>query len=327
MTHYLPTYESLDTRPLPSWFAQEKIGIFLHWGPYSGPGYEADVSLSNQYGQHGFECWYEHSLLHADERPLVKAFHERMFQPGTTYTEIAPHFRAELYAPAQWAELFARSGARYVFLTSKFHDGFALWGSKYSPRWNSLEVGAHRDLLGDFCAAIRGAGLRAGFYYSLLEHGHPWYNDPELLPRFVSEHIHPQLQEVVSRYAPSLIYFDGEWDHPETVWRMREFLTWLYNESPCKNEVVVNDRWGSDSRGRHGDVYCSEIGSMKDRENEHGFTHPWMEDRPLSRNWARNRNQRLDHYMSERDMLHSLVETLEATSTSMSPPMRTALSR
>jgi len=159
---------------------------------------------------------------------------------------------------------------------------------------------------------MRAAGLRSGFYYSLGEFNHPLYPKPEKLKpqgnlrRFVREHMQPQLREAVTRYSPSFIYFDGEWEYPEDNFEMKPFLAWLYNEAPCKDEVVVNDRFFSHSRGKHGGVYSSEAGNR-----ESGIEHKWIEDRPLSRgNWSYNRLERLEDYLSERDMIHLLVETV-----------------
>jgi alpha-L-fucosidase len=177
-----------------------------------------------------------------------------------------------------------------------------------------MDVGPHRDLLGDFCKAMRDAGLRAGFYYSLLEYNHPLYPKPENktpggnLKRFVEEHLQPQLREAVKRYSPSIIYFDGEWDYPiaSDSFRMQDFLAWLYNDSPCRNDVVVDDRFGKGSRGKHGGVYSSEAGAQ-----ESGVDHKWSEDRPISRgNWSYNRLEKLDDYLGERDMIFLLVETV-----------------
>jgi alpha-L-fucosidase len=115
-----------------------------------------------------------------------------------------------LFEPSQWADLFKRSGARYAFLTSNFHDGYCLWPSPFRPGWNSRDVGPKRDLLGDYSRAMRDAGLRAGFYCSLGEFDHPLYvkaqENGDLKP-FVREHMQPQLREAVNRYSPSFSSF------------------------------------------------------------------------------------------------------------------------
>jgi alpha-L-fucosidase len=172
-----------------------------------------------------------------------------------------------------------------------------------------MDVGPKRDLLGDFSTAMREAGLRSGFYYSLGEFNHPLYlkakKSHDLKP-FVRQHMQPQLREVVAQYSPSIIYFDGEWEFPQDSFEMQDFLAWLYNDSPCKDDVVVDDRFGKGSRGKHGGVYCSEAGGRQS-----GTDHKWCEDRPISRgNWSYNRLERLEDYLSERDLIHLLVETV-----------------
>ena len=126
------------------------------------------------------------------------------------------------------------------------------------------------------------------------------------LKPFVREHLQPQLREAVKRYSPSLLYFDGEWEFPADSFEMQDFLAWLYNDSPCKGDVVVNDRFGRGSRGKHGGVFSSEAGVR-----ESGTDRKWCEDRPISRgNWSYNRLERLEDYLSERDLIHLLVETV-----------------
>jgi alpha-L-fucosidase len=312
---YEPNWKSLDTRPTPAWFDDDKIGIFLHWGVYSVPAV-AWVYPDKPYGYGGHSCCYVRYIGRLDplapaEQAKMEDFHRKMYG-DISYKELAPLFKAEAYDPRQWAELFKRSGARYAFVTSKFHDGYCLWPSRFSPGWNSVDVGPKRDLLGDFCKAMRNAGLRAGFYYSLSEYHQPLYPLPKDkrpqsdLKRYVREYLQPQLREVVKHYRPSYIFFDGEWDYPLDSFEMQGFLAWLYNDSPCKDDVVTNDRFGQGSRGKHGGVYCSEAGAL-----ESGTASKWSEDRPISRgNWSYNRLERLEDYLDERGMIHLLVETV-----------------
>ena len=310
---YQPDWDSLDTRSNPAWFDDDKIGIFIHWSVFSVPAI-AYVYPDKPYGYGGHSCWYglyvdRLRLLSPTEQAKIEAFHRATYG-DVSFKALAPLFKAEAFDPRQWAALFKRAGARYAFLTSNFHDGYCLWPSPYNPGWNSQDVGPKRDVLGEFLEAMRGAGLRAGFYYSIGEFNHPLYRAARTnaaeLPRFVREHLQPQLREAVKRYAPSMLYFDGEWEFPADSFEMRDFLAWLYNDSPCKDDVVVNDRFGAGSRGKHGGVYSSEAGV-----NESGTAHKWCEDRPLSRgNWSYNRLERLEDYLGERDLTHLLVETV-----------------
>jgi len=308
------SWAALDRRPNPPWFDDAKLGIFIHWSVFSVPAV-AWVYPDKPYGHGGHSCWYGlyvdrlRPLRAPDQQALFETFHRKNYS-DVPFRSLAPLFKGEAFDPAQWAALFKRAGARYAFLTSNFHDGYCLWPSPFNPGWNSLDVGPKRDVLGDFCAAMRKVGLRAGFYYSLGEFNHPLYQAARKpggdLQPFIREHLQPQLREAVTRYRPSFLYFDGEWEFPLDAFDMRQFLTWLYDDSPCKDEVVVNDRFGRGSRGKHGGVHSSEAGVR-----ESGTAHKWCEDRPLSRgNWSYNRFERLEDYLSARDLIHLLVETV-----------------
>jgi alpha-L-fucosidase len=115
---YQPTWESLDQRPVPQWFKDSKFGIFIHWGVYSVPGY----SSKGQYAE-----WYLNGLMNGDSARTK--FHRQKFG-SRTYYDLANDFKAELFNPDEWAKLFEKSGAKYIVLTSKHHDGFTLWPAK-----------------------------------------------------------------------------------------------------------------------------------------------------------------------------------------------------
>ena len=172
------------------------------------------------------------------------------------------------------------NGAQYVVLTSKHHEGFALWPSRYSWNWNAVDVGPHRDVLGDLTAAVRRAGLRMGYYYSLYEWFNPQYHDD--LRGYIDGYMWPQLKELVTTYEPDVVWTDGEWDHPSDVWRSTDFLAWLYNESPVRDRVVVNDRWGKETRSKHGGFYTTEYALVHDGAlSEDAARHKWEECRGI----------------------------------------------
>lgn len=309
-----PSWEALDRRPNPPWFDDAKLGIFIHWSVFSVPAV-AWVYPDKPYGYGGHSCWYGLYVDHLrplsapEQQQKFEAFHRANFG-DVPFRALAERFKAEVFDPHQWAALFRRAGARYAILTSNFHDGYCLWPSPYNPGWNSMDTGPKRDVLGEFSAAMREAGLRAGFYYSIGEFNHPLYQAARKpggdIKPFVRQHLQPQLREAVNRYRPAFLYLDGEWEFPLDAFEMRPFLAWLYHESPCRDEVVVNDRFGRGSRGKHGGVFSSEAGSL-----ESGTDHKWCEDRPLSRgNWSYNRLEQVADSLSERDLIHLLVETV-----------------
>jgi alpha-L-fucosidase len=304
---YQPTWDSVDTRPTPAWFQEAKFGIFIHWGVYSVPSYAPVVP-----GKLAYAEWYWNAMTQGKgaKADAVQAgtwaYHQKQYGADYDYKSFAPQFRAELFDPDQWAGVFQRSGAKYVVLTSKHHEGFAMWPSKeasatWGRPWNSVEIGPKRDLLGDLTKAVRAKGLKAGFYYSLYE----WYNPLWLTdrPRYIREHMTPQFKDVVTRYEPSIIFADGEWDLPSAEWKSPELLAWLFNESKVKAEVVVNDRWGQDTRHKHGGYWTTEYTpGMSD------IDHPWEESRGMGFSYGYNRAERLEHYHSGRELVTILVD-------------------
>ncbi|HUT23598.1 MAG TPA: alpha-L-fucosidase [Sumerlaeia bacterium] len=287
---YEPTWESLDSRPTPQWFADAKFGVFIHWGVYSVPAWGPKGSYSE---------WYLNYMR--NKQSETWKFHERVYGADFQYEDFAPLFKAEMYDPDEWADVFAKSGAKYVILTSKHHDGYCLWPSKDRPGWNSMEVGPKRDLLGDLMEAGRKRGLKMGFYYSLYEWTHPLY--PKEVDRYVEEYMMPQFKDAVTRYQPSIIFADGEWDHPSEKWRSRELLAWLFNEADCRRDVVVNDRWGAGDRHKHGGYYTTEYGGGLE-----GIDHPWEETRGMGHSFGYNRNEDISEYRSAEDMIYLLID-------------------
>lgn len=294
---YEPKWESLDSRPCPEWYLDAKFGIFIHWGVYSVPAWGAP----GQYAE-----WYWNRISDKKATNVWRDFHEKNYGTNFSYHEFGPMFRAELYNPEEWARLFVRAGARYVAPTSKHHDGFALWPSKeasaaWGQPWNAAEIGPKRDLLGDLADACRKEGLKFGFYYSLYEWYNPiWKKDRK---QFVNEHLFPQFKDVVTRYKPAIIFSDGEWDMPSSDWRSEELLAWLFNEAECKDEVVVNDRWGKESRHKHGTYYTTEYAAgMKDA------SHPWEENRGMGHSYGVNRAEDIDGYKSSRELILVLID-------------------
>jgi alpha-L-fucosidase len=220
--------------------------------------------------------------------------------------DFAPRFKAELFDAKQWADLFVRAGIKYVVPTSKHHEGFALWPSAEASRdwgrpWNVMEIGPKRDLLGELAAATRARGLKFGFYYSLYE----WFNPLWLTnrPLYVEQHMIPQFKDAVTRYSPSIIFADGEWDLSSKDWKSEELLAWLFNESPCQDDVVVNDRWGKDTRHKHGGYWTTEYAAgMQDG------SHPWEENRGMGFSYGLNRAERIDDYKSSRELILVLID-------------------
>jgi alpha-L-fucosidase len=292
---YEPTWESLDQRPNPVWFEDAKFGIFIHWGVYSVPSW----GPKDRYSE-----WYWNDMQ--DKNGETWKFHERTYGADAQYQDFAGQWKAELFDPDQWADIFARSGAKYIVLTSKHHEGFCLWPNPQSWNWNSEDVGPHRDLCGDLTTAVRKRGLRMGFYYSIYEWFNPLYRGD--VDRYVDEHMLPQLKDLVTRYQPDLVWPDGEWEYPSATWRSTEFLAWLFNESAAPKDVAVNDRWGKETRNTHGGFATPEYGNIPEGKliQEARFE----ECQGMGRSFGYNRNEDVDSYRTATDLLHLLIDNV-----------------
>ena len=167
---YSADWASIDSRPIPQWYTDAKFGIFIHWGLYSVPAWAPRPTECPIDGPAILAEWYWWWLLmdkESNSSPLFNAFHNKNYGENFKYQDFVKGFTCEMFKPDEWAKLFREAGARYVVLTSKHVEGFALWPSAQSWNWNAVDVGPHRDLAGDLTAAVKKEGLHMGFYYCL----------------------------------------------------------------------------------------------------------------------------------------------------------------
>lgn len=219
---------------MQDWFKKAKLGIFIHYGIYA----VGDVSESWSF--HNGQISYEDYMKQCDG------------------------FTASKYDPKKWAELFKKIGAKYVIMTSKHHDGVALFDTKYSDLNVISKTPAGRDLVTDYTSAMREAGMKVGIYYSLLDWSDQSYRsiypegakpeeclketyatpaggkeNPALWREFL-EFNNNQLHELMTNYGTvDLLWFDGDWERSAVQWKMPEFREYLHSLNP---NVVINSR-------------------------------------------------------------------------------------
>ncbi|KAK7101787.1 alpha-L-fucosidase-like [Littorina saxatilis] len=294
---YKPTWESLDSRPLPTWYDEAKLGIFIHWGVFSVPSFRSE-----------WFWWDWQGVKYKD----VESFMQKNYKPDFTYAEFARDFTAEFFEPAQWAEIFNASGAGYIVLVSKHHEGYTNWPSKYSWNWNSMDVGPKRDIVGELADAIRSkTKLHFGLYHSLFEWFNPLFLEDKAnnftTQNFVNSKTLPELYELVNKYKPDVVWSDGDWDAKDTYWKSRNFIAWLYNSSPVKDTVVTNDRWGSGVMCHHGGfLTCSDRynpGKLQKRKWENAMTLD-------KQSWGYRRRVELSDVLTMEDLLETFVSTV-----------------
>jgi alpha-L-fucosidase len=229
-----PTVDSSAFHQKMQWFKDAKLGIFIHWGIYAVNGISESWSFYNGY------------ISHED------------------YLQQADRFKAENYHPQYWAELIKASGARYSVITTRHHDGFALWDTEYG-NFNSVENSpAQRDLLAPFVKALREMDLKVGLYFSLPDWSFPDYthftrkqmrykidDDPHRWQKFQSYNV-GQLEELSSKFHPDLWWFDGDWEHSAQEWEVNKIRRLLSKEN---EKVIFNSRLQG-----YGDYETPEIG-------------------------------------------------------------------
>ena len=219
---------------MQDWFRNAKLGIFIHYGIYA----VGDVS----------ESWSFHNgnISYED------------------YMKQCEGFTASKFDAKKWAELFQKAGAQYVVMTAKHHDGVALFDTGYSDLSVVKKTPAARDLVKEYTAAMREAGLKVGLYYSLIDWSDPRYRtvypegmkkedclndiygspagkeeEPQKWQEFLEFNNH-QLKELMSNYGTvDLLWFDGDWERSAAQWKMPEFREYLHTLNP---NVVLNSR-------------------------------------------------------------------------------------
>ena len=292
---YEANWKSIDSRPVPQWFHEAKFGIFIHWGVYSVPAYSGKGQYAEWYGMQ----------IRQPQQPAY-AYHQKTYGPNMKYEDFVDGFKAELFDAKEWARLFQRSGAKYIHFVSKHHDGFCMFPSSYAWNWNSVDVGPHRDFLMELKEAMEGTGVKFGVYHSVYEWFNPLYlRNPE---EYAVDHLIPMLKEMIEKYQPWSLYTDGEWDQTSDTWHSTEFLSWLFNESSVKDTIVVNDRWGKETRGHLGGYFTTEYGTIDGTRKieDVELDRPFEECRGIGMSFGFNRIETTEDYLSPKELIEML---------------------
>lgn len=302
-TPYNPTWESLDSHKMPAWYEDAKVGLSMHWGVYSVPAWAPRVEGIS------YAEWYGNRMLEKGN-PTVD-YHKENYG-DKKYDDFIPEWKAKSYNPDVWAKFAKKMGAKYMFITSKHHDGFCLWPTKYTDR-NAMKMGPKKDILGQYFAAARKEGLKVGLYYSLYEWFNPLYTGTDIpyaglkkVNNYVDDYMVLQIKELIDLYHPDFFFFDGEWDHPESFWKMKEVVAYYYNEAQKRNqEVFVNDRFGKDERGKHGDLYNVEYEFEKG--NEGILNHKWSYWQGIAKTFGYNQDTDPEDCLSPKQFIDKVI--------------------
>ncbi|HOT90845.1 MAG TPA: alpha-L-fucosidase [Anaerolineae bacterium] len=255
MHTYQPTLASVKQHPLPTWFEDAKLGIFVHWGPYSVPGWAPRTgNLREVIIRHDDAHWFAHNpyaewycqAMQITGSPTQR-YHAETYGTHTPYAAFGPQFNAAArgWDPWAWGDLFRRAGARYVVMVTKHHDGFLMWPSAvpnpHRPDWH-----AARDFVGELTEAVRINGLRMGLYYS----GGLDFTFKDVVIRDFADmltaiptdpgyatYADAHWRELIKRYAPSVLWNDI--GYPASA-NLPALFADYYN---AVSDGVVNDRF------------------------------------------------------------------------------------
>ncbi|WP_405997322.1 alpha-L-fucosidase [Streptomyces sp. NBC_00829] len=303
---YRATDASLTAHQAPYWFQDVKFGIFIHWGIYSVPAW---APVGKQYAE-----WYWNHMQ--DPRNPTHTHHRQMYGESFAYDDFIPRFRAERFDPRSWVELFRDAGAQYHVLTSKHHEGFALWDTKVSDR-NSVKMGPRRDLIRELFDASRRytPELHRGLYFSMPE----WFNPDspwmghaprnpytlESVPYtghrpgdYIKDLQAPQMLELIHDYDPELLWCDiGGANDSHRV--LAEYFNHAKNRArPI--DVAVNNRSGIGPHDFTTPEYTTYDSIVTDK---------WESSRGLDPfSYGYNAATPDDRYMTTEEVVHSLVD-------------------
>ena len=285
-----PNFESLSKhQAAPEWFADAKLGMYFHWGPYSVPAYGS--------------AWYPCNMYKNGSK--VQIWHEEHYDSIEEfgYEDFIPMFTAEHFDPEDWAELFESTGAKFAGPVAQHHDGFAMWDSDINP-WNAADMGPKRDITGELFKSLRKRNIKtiATFHHArngqrnakTPEHwGKNGYNshypyhpdlptattDPKLRKLFgnfetmdeFNQYWLDQVNEVVDNYKPDVIWYDS-WLNliPEDI---RNQMTAHYFNNGLKNDQEVVICRKQDDLPLDYSIVDIEQGGRRDIHPQ-----PWMTD-------------------------------------------------
>ena len=305
-------------RPLPAWFDDAKLGIFVHWTAAAVPAYApvtgSPFDLAADGGwEEAMRCspyveWYQNSIA-IEGSPA--ALHHAEVHGNRPYDDFVATF-LDGHAGWQaepWADLFAAAGARYVVLVTKHHDGVLLWPSAtpnpHKPRW-----GSERDVVGDLAAAVRDRDLRFGTYYSggldWTFGGLPMRDLQAMLgaipqtPQYLA-YADAHWDELIARYRPDVLWNDIGYP---TAADLPALFERYYDAVP---EGVVNNRfeWIGQTAGS---VHCDFV--TPEYSTKGSATRKWESTRGIGTSFGYNRQEDESSYLSPDALVRMFVDVV-----------------
>ena len=317
---------ALSPSGVPIWYDDAKLGIMIHWGVWTVPGWAettldpervadpddplyllAPGGVENFLRHNPYSEWYENSA--AIDGTATQEFHRTTYGADFPYTEFQPLFEEESRAwrADEWARLFATARARYVVLVTKHHDGYTLWPSEVENP-NRANWFSSRDIVGELTNEVTDRCMRMGLYYS---GGIDWsFQGPPLQTAVDFLLSVPEGQEYVD-------YFEAH--YRELIERHRPAVLWNDISAPAIADLdglfadyrsivpdgVVNDRWGL---GR--EITTSHFRSVEYDVSDEITADKWEAVRGIGKTFGYNRNQPIEDYGTPEQYIHLLIDVV-----------------
>ncbi|MEZ4773640.1 MAG: alpha-L-fucosidase [Bacteroidia bacterium] len=294
-THETP--EAFDQRM--EWWRDATFGMFIHWGAYSVPA----------------------GVYKGEEVPGIGEWiMEKAQIPVSEYEQFVAQFNPVKFDAKEWAAIAKDAGIKYIVITSKHHDGFCLWDSEVS-NYDIMDASPFkRDILGELKTACDEAGIKLCFYHSIMDWHHPdaqapfypKYNDKNQtnpnFDRYVQTYLKPQLTELVNKYNPPVMWFDGEWITDWTHEDGLETYNYLRSLNPA---MIINNRVDKGRQGMQGmnknDLnYAGDFGTPEQEILEGTAASDWESCMTMNDTWGFKSGD--NNWKSAEMLIHNLIE-------------------
>jgi alpha-L-fucosidase len=289
--------EDFDERM--EWWRDAKFGMFIHWGPYAVPAGEYQGKEVEGVGE-----W----IMNTAQIPVEE------------YEKFSAQFNPTEYDADKWVEIAKNAGMKYIVITSKHHDGFALWDSEVSEYDVMDFAPIKRDLLAELKAACEKHGVKLCFYHSIMDWHHPDaqaphypdYNTDEKenpnFQRYVDNYLFPQVTELVEKYDPYVMWFDGEWIPEWTHENGVRMYTHLRKLNP---NLIINNRVDKGRQGMQGmndssEDYVGDFGTPEQEILEGTSEFDWEACMTMNDSWGYKKSD--DNWKSKEMLIHNLVD-------------------
>jgi alpha-L-fucosidase len=295
-----------------------KLGIFIHWGPYSVPAW----GPKDRYAE-----WYSARIYR--EETAYHDYHVETYGPLSEfgYADFIPMFKAEHWDPDRWARLFKEAGARYIMPVAEHHDGFAMWDSDLT-QWDAADMGPKRDIIGELEKAVRRRGMKyTPSYHRAQLWWHYRYKEnwdttrPDRAGLYLKPHSHKEppseqflkewqarWEELRDKYQPDMMWFDYRWREKAFWPRAKQMMADYYN--------VAANEWGKEVAITNKTVlyptrFPLEVGDLVEFDYMKMKTISrlyWQNPRGMGRSFGYNQNEAVEDYATADELIDEFVD-------------------